>query len=127
AQTTPAQVAIRAGRLFDPRSGAHLTNQVVIVSRDRIVEVGPADRVTIPAGASVIDLSQATVLPGLIDAHVHVMGGPSGLQYQMLLGVANAQKDLRAGFTTLVDLGSHGGGYGTVDLRKAIDSGLVQG
>src|SRR5206468_3318542 len=94
---------------------------------DRIADVGPADRVQIPSGAAVIDLSRATVLPGLIDAHVHTMGGPSGLQTQALLGLANAQKDLRAGFTTLVDLGSHGGWFGTVDLRNAIDSGIVEG
>src|SRR2546428_8557014 len=124
---TPPTVALRAGRLFDPKSGTNLTNQVVLINGDRISGVGPAGRLPIPSGARVIDLSQATVLPGLIDAHVHVMGGPSGLQYQALLGLANAQKDLNAGFTTLVDLGSHGGWYGTVDLRKAIDSGLVQG
>ncbi len=120
-------VAVRAGRLFDPKSGTNLTNQVVLIQGDRITDAGPAERVPAPSGARVIDLSQATVLPGLIDAHVHTMGGPSGLQYQMLLGLANAQKDLNAGFTTLVDLGSHGGWYGPVDLRKAIDSGVVQG
>jgi adenine deaminase len=65
-------VAIRAGRLFDPKSGANLTNQVVLISGDRIIDVGSADRVQVPAGAKVIDLSQATVLPGLIDGHSHI-------------------------------------------------------
>ena len=65
-------VAIRAGRLFDPKSGANLTNQVVLVSGDHITDVGPADRVQVPAGAKVIDLSNATVLPGLIDGHSHI-------------------------------------------------------
>jgi imidazolonepropionase-like amidohydrolase len=123
----PQNIAIRAGRLFDPKSGTNLTNQVVLIRGDRIADSGPADRLQIPAGARVIDLSQATVLPGLIDAHTHVMGGSSGLQTQMLLGLVNAQRDLNAGFTTIVDLGSHGGWFGTVDLRKAIDSGVVQG
>ncbi len=120
-------VAVRAGRLFDPKSGTNLNNQVVLIQGDRITDVGPASRVQIPPGARVIDLSQATVLPGLIDAHVHTMGGPSGLQRQMLLGLVNAQRDLYAGFTTIVDMGSHGGGFGTVDLRNAIDAGIVQG
>ena len=124
---TGAVTAIRAGRLFDPKAGTNLSNQVVLIRGDRITDVGPAGSTQIPSGARVIDLSQATVLPGLIDAHVHVMGGSSGLQYQMMLGLANAQKDLNAGFTTIIDMGSHGGGYGTVDLKKAIDSGLVQG
>ena len=120
-------VAVRAGRLFDPRSGRDLADQVVLISGDRIADVGAASHVAIPAGAKVIDLSRATVLPGLIDAHVHVMGGTSDLQSQAIIGVANAQKDLRAGFTTLVDLGSHGGWFGTVDLRNAIDRGVIQG
>src|SRR5258708_544882 len=120
-------IAIRAGRLFDPKSGTNLPNQVVVVRGERIMDVGPAASVQVPAGARVIDLSNATVLPGLIDGHVHTMGGPSGLQYQMLLGVANAQRDLNAGFTTVVDMGSHGGWFGTVELKKAIDSGLVKG
>src|SRR5438309_1859252 len=92
-------VAIRAGRLFDPKSGSNLTDQVVLVKGDRITDTGPASRVQVPSGARTIDLSQATALPGLIDAHVHMMGGPSGLQYQMLLGAVNAQRDLNAGFT----------------------------
>src|SRR5580692_12813279 len=76
-QAPPAQgVAIRAGRLFDPKSGANLPNQVILIKGDRITDVGPADRVKIPPGAKVIDLSRATVLPGLIDRHVHLMQDP---------------------------------------------------
>jgi imidazolonepropionase-like amidohydrolase len=120
-------IAIRAGRLFDPKSGTNLSNQVVLVRGERITDVGPAASVQVPAGARVIDLSNATVLPGLIDGHVHTMGGPSGLQYQMMLGLANAQRDLNAGFTTVVDMGSHGGWFGTVELKRAIDTGLVKG
>src|ERR1700729_1131196 len=69
-QPAPAQgVAIRAGRLFDSKSGAMLPNQVILIKGDRITAAGPADRVPIPPGAQVIDLSRATVLPGLIDRH----------------------------------------------------------
>jgi imidazolonepropionase-like amidohydrolase len=148
AQPAPAQtVAVRAGRLFDPRTGTLLTNQIVVIRGDRIVDVGSG--VQIPAGARVVDLSRATVLPGLIDTHLHVMdgnpliapGGPGitpgttgaatpaaqGLQYRELVALVNAQRDLSAGFTTVVDLMTHGGWYGTVDLRNAIDNGLVQG
>src|ERR1700739_49619 len=66
----PAQtIALRAGRLFDSKSGTMLTKQVIVLSGERITEVGPEGQVKIPAGAQVIDLSQATVLPGLIDGH----------------------------------------------------------
>ena len=72
-EAPPAEgVAIRAGRLFDPKSGTNLANQVIVIKGDRITDVGPADKVQIPQGARVIDLSSATVLPGLIDRHVHL-------------------------------------------------------
>src|SRR5206468_190044 len=69
-QPPEAGVAVRAGRLFDSKTGTMLTNQVILVKGERITDVGPADRVQIPPGAQVIDLGQATVLPGLIDRHV---------------------------------------------------------
>jgi imidazolonepropionase-like amidohydrolase len=124
---TPQIVAVRAGRLFDPKSGANLTNQVVLIQGDRIADVGPAARVQVPSGARVIDLSRATVLPGLIDGHVHLTGADGGLQHQMLVGLNSATRSLNAGFTTQVAMGSHGGGYADVELKKAIESGLVQG
>src|SRR5580704_7829024 len=68
----PRVIAVRAGRLFDSKSGQMLSGQVVVLSGDRITDVGPAAQVRIPAGAQVIDLGQATVLPGLIDAHTHM-------------------------------------------------------
>src|SRR5712691_789549 len=68
----PRVVALRAGRLFDSKTGQMLTRRVVLLSGERITEVGPEAEVKIPAGAQVIDLSQATVLPGLIDAHTHM-------------------------------------------------------
>jgi hypothetical protein len=71
-----AQVtAIRAGRLFDSKSGKIAENQVILVEEEKITAVGPADRVQIPAGAQVIDLSKGTVLPGLIDSTISSLGG----------------------------------------------------
>lgn len=124
--TPPAQVvAVRAGRLFDSRSGAMLANQVVLIRGDRIADVGPA--VAIPPEAQVIDLSTATVLPGMIDAHVHLFPADNlSESTRTIVGVANAQTDLNAGFTTVLDMDSRGG-FGTVDLRNAINRGLVLG
>src|SRR3990172_2497945 len=72
----PAQVvAVRAGRLFDPKTGTLLSNQVVLIRGDRVAAVGPS--VQIPREATVLDLSGATVLPGMIDLHVHVVPRPA--------------------------------------------------
>ena len=129
-------IAIRAGRLFDGKSEKLAANQVVLIQGARIAEVGPAEKVKIPAGAEVIDLSHATVLPGLIDAHTHVFGnGPDleaqilrdSYQYRTLTALANANKDMMVGFTTLRDLKTLGAMYSDVDLRNAIDRGIVQG
>jgi imidazolonepropionase-like amidohydrolase len=123
-------VAIRAGRLFDSKTGQMLTKQVVLLSGERITEVGPEAQVKIPAGAQVIDFSQATVLPGLIDAHTHMFNarGPKGTtEASMLIAVQNAQADLRAGFTTARDMSTHGNGYGDVAIRDAINQGRIDG
>ena len=117
-------VAIRAGKLFDAKSGSMLSGQVVLVRGDRITDVGAA--VQVPAGARVLDLSSATVLPGMIDTHVHVNTGGNTPAQRALRGLANAQIDLEAGFTTVLDMDSRGGFY-TVDLRDAINSGIVRG
>jgi imidazolonepropionase-like amidohydrolase len=122
----PTQVvAIRAGRLFDSRSGTIANNQIVLIRGDRITDVGPS--VAIPPDARVIDLSTATVLPGMIDGHVHVYPADDLSQStRTIVAVANAQADLEAGFTTVLDMDSRGG-YGTVDLRNAINRGVVIG
>ena len=124
----PAQTtAIRAGKLFDPRSGRMLPDQVVLIQGELITAVGPAANVSIPTGAKVIDLSRATVLPGLIDGHVHLTDATGGLQHQMLVALHSATESLMAGYTTQVVQGSHGGGFADVELKRAIEQGLVRG
>jgi len=126
----PGTTAVKAGRLFDSKTGQVLTRQVVIISGDRITEVGPEGQIKIPAGAQVVDLTRATVLPGLIDAHTHMFNnrGPKGTtETSMLIAVHNLQSDLRAGFTSARDMSSHGNGYADVDIRNAINDGEVDG
>jgi imidazolonepropionase-like amidohydrolase len=131
---TSKVVAVRAGHLFNSKSGTMLANQVVLIDGEKITDVGPADKVQIPAGVQVIDLSQATVLPGLIDAHTHVYSSLSNgarvttsKEAWTLMAVGNAQTTLRAGFTTVRDVGTHGEGYGDVDVRNAINRGIFEG
>jgi imidazolonepropionase-like amidohydrolase len=143
AQTASQVIAIRAGHLFDSKAGKLLSDQVILIKDEKITTVGSRDAVQIPTDAVVIDLTKNTVLPGLIDGHTHVFGfGLDGIksggppfasqindtrEYRTLLALANAQKDLRAGFTTLRDLMSHGGGYADVDIKRAINKGYFQG
>jgi imidazolonepropionase-like amidohydrolase len=127
-------LAVRAGHLFDSNKGTMLSNQVILIEGERIADVGPADRIQIPASAKVIDLSQATVLPGLIDAHTHMFSSLSNgarvttsKEGWTLIAVQNLQATLRAGFTTARDAGTHGEGYGDVDVREAINRGMIDG
>jgi imidazolonepropionase-like amidohydrolase len=130
------RLAIRAGRLFDGKSDTLRKQQIVLIEGSRIVQVGSASDVRIPAGTDVLDLSNVTLLPGLIDGHTHVFtSGPDldeqmlrePLQYRALEALVNVQRDLYVGFTTLRDLKTLGAMYGDVDLRNAINAGLVQG
>jgi imidazolonepropionase-like amidohydrolase len=126
----PRAIAVRAGRMFDSKTGQMLANQVVLLFGERITAVGPEAQVKIPAGAQVIDLSQATVLPGLIDGHTHMFNPrkPGGTtEDYMLIAVQNVQANLRAGFTTARDMTSHGNGYGDVAIRNAINEGRIDG
>jgi imidazolonepropionase-like amidohydrolase len=127
-QPAPAEgVAIRAGRMFDARTGRNLANQVILIKGDRITDVGPEASVKIPQGARVIDLSRATVLPGLIDRHVHLMQDPEANDGRnTLVGLHYALKDMYAGFTTLQDMGSQYT-YAIVELRDAINKGQIMG
>jgi len=126
----PRTIAIRAGRLFDSKTGQMLTKQVVVLQGERISEVGPDGQVRTPPGAEIIDLSQATVLPGLIDAHTHMFnqrGAKTTTESAMLIAVQNVQADLRAGFTAARDMSSHGNGYADLEVRDAIKQGRLDG
>jgi imidazolonepropionase-like amidohydrolase len=127
-------VVIRAARLIDGRGGPPLTPGAVLVEKNRIVAVG--QRVTAPAGTTEIDLGDATLLPGLIDLHTHLTGAEGVHWEEELLkttpgqaaihGTRNARVTLLAGFTTARDMGPTWP-YVDVDLRNAIDAGVVPG
>jgi imidazolonepropionase-like amidohydrolase len=132
----PRRILIRAGKLVDVRAGRVLTNQIILIEGDRIKEVGPAQALErrAPAGTQVIDLSNATVLPGLIDAHTHLTGNPDQIGYsslgisvprEALFGARNARLTLEAGFTTVRNVGA--GGYSDIALRDAINEGDIPG
>jgi imidazolonepropionase-like amidohydrolase len=134
-QQAPQVTAIRAGTLIDGTGGAPVKNAIILVQGGRITAVGAS--VPVPNGATVIDLSGATVLPGFIDAHVHLAGrtiGDGDWQHSILtempsqlalLGAAHAQQTLEAGFTTVRVLGT--AHFGDIALRNAINAGWIPG
>jgi imidazolonepropionase-like amidohydrolase len=119
-------VTVRAAHLWDPASGTMLSGQTVVIKGDRIVDVGATAQA--PGGVRVIDLGGATMLPGMIDAHVHTFPGGENVSeaFRALVATNNVRADLEAGFTTVADMDSRGG-WGTVDLRNAINEGIVEG
>jgi len=136
------RMIIVAAKVLDVRSGRYLQDAAVYVEGERITSVGPRQTVVAhaPEGTTVIDLHNATVLPGLIDCHTHLMArvpdGENGYQlnlltksqaYRALEGAADARATLHAGFTTVRDVESEGSGYADVALRDAINDGLVEG
>ena len=123
------RTAIRAGKLFDGASRTLVDDAVVVVAGDRVAAAGPAADIDVDPDDALIDLRPCTVLPGLIDAHVHLMGQnpahahPGPIEYRAIRSAAQAKALLDAGFTTLRDLGSQT----SVALKQAIEDGAVPG
>jgi len=132
AQQSTQRVVIRAGHLLDVKSGKMLSDRAIVIEGDNIVSVGPASA-TPAADATTINLPNATVLPGLIDAHTHLTFNPSfgyetlgiSIPREALIGAHNARVTLEAGFTTVRNVGARG--YTDVALRDAINAGDVPG
>jgi imidazolonepropionase-like amidohydrolase len=128
-------IAIRAGWLFDGTGDAPRKDMTIVVRDDRIVAVGPTASTPAPAGADTIDLGGAFVLPGLIDCHTHLASRADQWDdilvfrqspfYGAFAAVKNAEATLRAGFTTVRDVGS--APFLAVDLRESINSGYLVG
>jgi len=139
ADKTPTQeplkrVLVRAGHLLDVKTGKTLDNQAILVEGDKVVSVGPASGNQATSGTTTINLPNATVLPGLIDAHTHLTGDPKNIGYpslgisvprHALTGAKNARLTLQAGFTTVRNVGAPG--YSDVALRDAINAGDIPG
>ena len=133
-KTAAAVVVIKAGHLVDPVSGTVRHAQVIVIEGDKVKSVGPAASVAIPAGARVIDLGDATVLPGLIDCHTHVTGQPENFYEDLfrkspiddaVVAHRYAQRTLAAGFTTIRNVGA--GNYVDFAVRNAINAGKIAG
>jgi imidazolonepropionase-like amidohydrolase len=129
---------IKAGKLIDVRGGRMLSNQNILVQGDRISQVGPD--VAAPAGAKTIDLSHSTVLPGLIDNHTHVLlqAHPTptdydeqlikeSIAYRAIRATVSAKIALENGFTAIRDLETEGAMYADVDVKTAINRGVIPG
>jgi imidazolonepropionase-like amidohydrolase len=124
--------------LIDANGGAPITNAAVVVVDNKITEVGPASQVRVPANSRTIDLGDVTLLPGLIDAHTHIIGRVLGdpdndaavvrdfESFGAILGVRNAMSTLHAGFTSIRNVGAEGR-FDDMALRKAINEGWVDG
>jgi imidazolonepropionase-like amidohydrolase len=133
-ETAPRMTVLHAARLLDIKRGIIIAPGEVLVSGDRIVEAGSSVRH--PAGAEVIDLGDRTLLPGLIDAHVHLFLHPGAEDLQTvkesvpqrtIMATLAARDDLMAGFTAERDMGTEGAGSADTAVRDAIDSGSIPG
>ncbi len=141
AAASPQVTVIRAGTLIDPRANGPKHNQVIVIRGDKIESVGDAAAAQVPAGAKIIDLSNATVLPGLIESHTHIflqgedpaLGGYDiqllkfPLAYRAARATVSARRALEQGFTTIRDMETEGAGYGDVGIKMAVDQGYIPG
>lgn len=139
-KTQPVTV-IHAGALIDGTSAAPRRDQAVVVRGNRIESVGDWSVVKVPPGAAVIDLSHATVMPGLIDTHTHIFlqgedpaeGGydtqllKQGIAFRAARATVSAHRALEQGFTTIRDVETEGAGYGDVGIKRAIEAGYIPG
>jgi imidazolonepropionase-like amidohydrolase len=138
----PVTVVLKAARTLDVRKGSYLERAAIWIEGERIREIGSASEVQshAPKNAKVIDLGRATLLPGLIDCHTHIMAripeGDDGYTlnlatksqaFRALEGAYNARITLQAGYTTIRDVENEGSGYSDVALRDAINQGLADG
>ena len=134
----PPTTVIRAGTLVDGTSASVRKDQAIRIRGNRIESVGPWSAASVPAGATVVDLSGSTVLPGMIDAHTHILLDPKYDNYDMnILKESQAFRAARAaglagrfldqGFTTIRDVETEGAGYADVGVKQAIDLGYIAG
>jgi imidazolonepropionase-like amidohydrolase len=132
-QPSPRTI-VKAGHLLDVKSGKMLSGQAIVIDGGKIVSVGPAGDVKSSAADHVIDLPNATLLPGLIDAHTHLTMNPQDVGYEglaisvprsALAGAKNARLTLEAGFTTVRNVGADG--FSDIALRDAVNAGDVPG
>ncbi|MFQ5690887.1 MAG: amidohydrolase family protein [Gemmatimonadota bacterium] len=132
-------ILLRPARVFDAESEQAHDGWVVLVEGDKIAAVGPAGRISAPAGARTVDLPGATLLPGLSDLHVHLFLHPydetlwndqvlkEPRAYRTIEAVRHAESTLLSGFTLVRDLGTEGAGYADVSVRRAIREGMIPG
>jgi imidazolonepropionase-like amidohydrolase len=135
--TAERRLLIRAGRMIDVATDGAKVDQGILITGDRITRVGPyAELATAAGNAERVDLSRYTVLPGLIDAHTHVFldGSPyadqvlkQSIPYRTIQAVTAARAALEYGFTTIRDLETEGAMYADVDVKTAIDRGVIPG